>query len=105
MKHWVIAYRRVPGAPADLRRRLVTGVADLLHAAVDGDDGQVEPDGSLLLQLPAHVAGVDLHKQVRVRTGVASNQGPRTCIPLQWEAEPGRTPPPCSRTPASRGRI
>ena len=90
MKHWVIAYRHVPGVPAELRRRLVTGVADLLRAAIEDDEGQVEPDGSLLLQLPAHVAGVDLRKQVRVRTGVASDRGPRTCIPLQWEAEPGR---------------
>jgi CBS domain-containing protein len=90
MKHWVIAYRHVPGAPAALRRRLVTGVADMLRAAMDGDEGQVEPDGSLLLQLPAHVAGVDMHKQVRVRTGVAFEHGARTCIPLQWEAEPGR---------------
>ncbi|HSJ46032.1 MAG TPA: CBS domain-containing protein [Euzebyales bacterium] len=90
MKHWVIAYRHVPGAPAALRRRLVTDVADMLRTAMDGDDGQVEPDGSLLLQLPAHVAGVDMHKQVRVRTGVASDHGARTCIPLQWEAEPGR---------------
>lgn len=90
MKHWVIAYRHVPGVPAELRRRLVTGVADLLRAAIEDDEAQVEPDGSLLLQLPAHVAGVDLRKQVRVRTGVASDRGPRTCIPLQWEAEPGR---------------
>jgi len=90
MKHWVIAYRHVRGAPAGLRRRLVTGVTDLLRAAIDADEGQVEPDGSLLLQLPAHVAGVDLHKQVRVRIGVASERGARTCIPLHWEAEPAR---------------
>lgn len=90
MKHWVIAYRHVPGAPAELRRRLVAGVGDLLRAAIEDDDGQVDPDGSLLLHLPAHVAGVDLQKQVRVRTGVASEHGARTCIPLQWEAEPGR---------------
>lgn len=90
MKHWVIAYRHVPGAPAELRRRLVAGVGDLLRAAIEDHDGQVDPDGSLLLHLPARVAGVDLHKQVRVRTGVASEHGARTCIPLQWEAEPGR---------------
>jgi CBS domain-containing protein len=90
MKHWVIAYRHVPGVPADLKRRLVAGAAELLRSAIATEDAQVDPDGSLLLDLPAHVVGLDLHKQVRVRIGVAFEHGARTCIPLQWEAEPAR---------------
>lgn len=90
MKHWVIAYRRVSGPPIELRRRLRSDVADLLRAATGTDDGRPDPDGSILLQLPAYVVGLDLHKQVRVRSGVALDQGSRTCVPLQWEAEPAR---------------
>lgn len=90
MKHWVIAYRRVSGPPIELRRRLRSDVADLLRTATGTDDGRPDPDGSILLQLPAHVVGLDLHKQVRVRSGVALDQGSRTCVPLQWEAEPAR---------------
>jgi CBS domain-containing protein len=80
----------VPGRLADLRRRLRVEITDLLRAATSAEDGHVEPDGSMLLRLPAHVVGLDVHKQVRVRTGVALDYGDRTCIPLQWEAEPGR---------------
>ncbi|HEX6255091.1 MAG TPA: CBS domain-containing protein [Euzebyales bacterium] len=90
MKHWVIAYRRVSGAPADLRRRLRSDITDLLRAALDADEERAEPDGSLLLQLPARVIGRDVSKQVRFRTGVAIDHGARTCVPLQWEAEPAR---------------
>lgn len=90
MKHWVLAYRRVPGTPAALRRRLRADIAGLLRAATDTEDGRPDPDGSMLLRLPAHVVGLDTHKQVRLRTGVALDRGDRTCIPLQWEAEPGR---------------
>lgn len=90
MKHWVVAYRRVPGRLADLRRRLRADTAGLLRAATGTENGQPDPDGSMLLQLPAHVLGLDVHKQVRLRTGVALDHGDRTCIPLQWEAEPGR---------------
>jgi CBS domain-containing protein len=90
MKHWVIAYRRVSGAPAELRRRLRSGITDLLRTALDADDERGEPDGSLLLPLPAHVIGLDVSKQVRLRTGVAIEHGTRTCVPLQWEAEPAR---------------
>ncbi len=90
MKHWVVAYRRVPGTLSELRRRLRVEIADLLRAATGSDDGQPDPDGSMLLRLPAHVVGLDVHKQVRVRTGVALDHGDRTLIPLQWEAEPGR---------------
>jgi CBS domain-containing protein len=90
MKHWVIAYRRVSGAPGELQRRLRSGITDLLRAALDAEDERAEPDGSLLLRLPARVVGLDVSKQVRVRTGVAIDHGTRTCVPLQWEAEPAR---------------
>lgn len=90
MKHWVIAYRRVPGAPRTLRRRLRSDIVDLLRTATGTENGQPDPDGSMLLRLPARVIGLDLHKQVRLRIGVALDHGERTCIPLQWEAEPGR---------------
>jgi CBS domain-containing protein len=90
MKHWVIAYRRVTGAPAELQRRLRTGITDLLRTALDAEDARAEPDGSLLLPLPAHVIGLEVSKQVRFRTGVAIDHGTRTCVPLQWEAEPAR---------------
>ncbi len=90
MKHWVVAYRRVPGTLSELRRRLRLDIADLLRTATGADDGRPDPDGSMLLRLPAHVIGLDVHKQVRVRTGVALDHGDRTLIPLQWEAEPGR---------------
>ncbi len=90
MKHWVVAYRRVPGTPSGLRRRLRVDIASLLRSATGAEDGRPDPDGSMLLRLPAHVIGLDVHKQVRVRTGVALEHGERTLIPLQWEAEPGR---------------
>lgn len=90
MKHWVVAYRQVPGALAPLRRRLRTEITGLLRAATGTDDGAPDPDGSMLLDLPAHVVGLDLHKQVRMRVGVALDHGDRLSIPLRWEAEPGR---------------
>ena len=42
MKHWVIAYRRVSGAPADLRRRLRSNITDLLRAALDADEERAD---------------------------------------------------------------
>lgn len=90
MEHWVIAYRRVHGATAVVRGRLRADVTSLLAAALAADDATPDADGSLLLRLPATVVGCDLHKQVRVRTGVALEHGARTSVPLQWEAEPGR---------------
>lgn len=90
MEHWVIAYRRVRGAPATVRRRLRADVTGLLAAALVAEDATPDADGSLLLRLPATIVGRDLHKQVRLRTGVALEHGARTNVPLQWEAEPGR---------------
>lgn len=81
MKHWVVAHRRVPGTLAALRRRLRTEITNLLRAATDTEDEAPEPDGSMLLELPAQVLGLDLHKQVRARVGVALDHGDRTSSP------------------------
>ncbi len=56
----------------------------------DSKEAEVTPEGDILVRLPAHLPGVDVHKTVRLHTGVAEQRGARTCIPLRWHAEPGR---------------
>lgn len=88
MKRWLYRYERVHGDPETLDRILRRHVTSLLRAAADGADAAVAPDGALLLDLPAHVLGADVHKQVRVQTGVAARRERRTVIPLRWHADP-----------------
>lgn len=89
MQRWLYHYETVRGSIDELDRTLRQRVRDLLAYAVDADGAQVTPEGDLLVRLPAHMLGRDLHKSVRLHTGVAERRGSRTCIPLRWRAEPG----------------
>ena len=89
-QRWLYQYRGVSGAPAALADTLRRRIRDLLSAATDEDLSELTPEGDLLLYLPSRVLGRDLHKVIRLHTGVAEQRGTRTCIPLQWTAEPGR---------------
>lgn len=90
MKRWLYHYDSVHGKPELLERVLRHRVRDLLSAATDSEEAEVTPEGDILVRLPAHLPGVDVHKTVRLHTGVAEQRGARTCIPLRWHAEPGR---------------
>jgi CBS domain-containing protein len=89
MKRWLYHYDSVRGVPDELERTLRHRVRDLL-VAVTGDDAEVTAEGDLLVRLPGHVLGLELHKMVRLHTGVVERRGSRTCIPLRWHAEPAR---------------
>lgn len=90
MKRWLYHYDSVHGRPELLERVLRHRVRDLLSAVTDSEEAEVTPEGDILVRLPAHLPGVDVHKTVRLHTGVAEQRGARTCIPLRWHAEPGR---------------
>jgi len=90
MKRWLYHYDSVHGAPEVLERLLRRDVRDLLRSVTGGAGAELTPEGDLLLRLPAHLLGLDVHKTVRLHTGVAERRGPRTVIPLRWHAEPGR---------------
>lgn len=90
MKRWLYHYDSVHGRPELLEHVLRHRVRDLLSAVTDSKEAEVTPEGDILVRLPAHLPGVDVHKTVRLHTGVAEQRGARTCIPLRWHAEPGR---------------
>jgi CBS domain-containing protein len=90
MKRWLYHYDSVRGVPDQLEQTLRHRVRDLL-ATVAGDDVEQTTEGDLLIRLPAHVLGLDLHKMVRLHTGVAERHDDgRTTIPLRWHAEPAK---------------
>jgi CBS domain-containing protein len=88
MKRWLYDYDDVHGAPDRLDIVLRQRIHDLVAAIADDGGIDVTAVGDVLVQLPAHVLGTDVHKQIRVHTGVAERRGERTCIPLRWHAEP-----------------
>ena len=111
MRHWLYHYDNVRGEPERLAqvlrqqvRRLLAQVLDAGDHDVGGDGaadhdaaghagqghGEITPEGDVLARLPAHVLGLDVHKAVRLHTGVAERRQDRTCIALHWHAEPGR---------------
>lgn len=90
MRHWLYHYDIVNGAPAVLEDTLLQRVRGLLVSATDADTKELTRQGDVLVPLPARVLGLDVHKTVRVRTGVAERHGARVSIPLHWHAEPGR---------------
>ena len=90
MKRWMYQYEPVHGTPEHLERVLRSHVRDLLATVTDGDNAELTAEGDFMLRLPGHVLGLDLHKMVRLHTGVAEQRGSRTCIPLHWHAEPGK---------------
>lgn len=90
MKRWLYHYDSVRGTPDVLERVLRHRIRDLLGAVTDEQDAELTPEGDLLVRLPAHVLGRDVHKTVRLHTGVAQRRGARTCIPLRWHAEPAK---------------
>jgi CBS domain-containing protein len=90
MKRWLYSYDRVLGIPERLDHVLRHRVRDLVATVSDGQRADVLPDGDLLVRLPAHVLGLDLHKMVRIHTGVAERRDTRTIIPVRWHADPGR---------------
>ena len=90
MKHWLYRYDRVEGAPDELATVLRQRVRDLLATATDDVEAETTAEGDLLVRLPARVLGLDVHKLVRMRTGVAERREARTCIPVQWHADPAR---------------
>lgn len=91
MRRWVYHYESIVGPPEMLKQRLCLHVRELLGEVLEGPQGaESTAEGDLLVRLPAHVLGRDLHKTVRLRTGVVEQRGGRTVIPLRWHAEPGR---------------
>lgn len=90
MRSWLYQYERVDGDPEALERTLLHQVRDLLAAVTGAEATEPTREGDLLLRLPGRVLGLDVHKTVRLRTGVAERHGARVCIPLHWRAEPGR---------------
>lgn len=90
MKRWLYQHDSVHGTPERLERALRHRIRNLLGTVTDGQDAQPTAEGDLLMRLPAHVLGRDMHKMVRLHTGVAEQHGARTCIPLRWHAEPAR---------------
>lgn len=89
MKRWLYHQETVRGSFARLDRTLRRRVRELLSESIDADRAETTPEGDVLVRLPAHVLGRDVHKTVRLHTGVAEHRGARTCIPLRWRAEPG----------------
>lgn len=90
MKSWLYQYVRVDGDPETLELTLVHHVRDLLAAVTGAESTEPTREGDLLLRLPARVLGLDVHKTVRLRTGVVERHGLRICIPLHWRADPAR---------------
>jgi CBS domain-containing protein len=90
MKRWLYHYDIVHGSPERLERVLRHRVRDLLAAVTADDHAETTPQGELLVRLPAPVLGLQMHKTVRVHTGVAEQHGSRTCIPLRWQADPAK---------------
>jgi len=90
MKSWLYQYVRVDGDPETLELTLLHHVRDLLAAVTGAESTEPTREGDLLLRLPARVLGLDVHKTVRLRTGVVERHGLRICIPLHWRADPAR---------------
>jgi CBS domain-containing protein len=88
MRRWLYTTEYVTGDPEQLGRRLQKEAPELVRRALGGHLRETAVDGSLLVDLPGEVAGVDVAKQVRVRTGVAHRSGTRLQIPIEWHAEP-----------------
>jgi CBS domain-containing protein len=93
MKRWIYADRYVGADPEVLARTLLERSAEVVEAATTGPRSELAVDGSLIVDLGARVAGVDLSKQVRVRTGAsyrADDQDDKVVLPVTWGAEPVR---------------
>jgi CBS domain-containing protein len=90
VRRWLYTYQYVPGEPEQLEQRLQAEAGELVRRALGADRHETAVDGSLLVDLPGELAGIDMAKQVRVRTGVAHRSGSRLLIPIEWRAEPAR---------------
>jgi CBS domain-containing protein len=89
VKRWLYHYETVRGRPEVLDQMLRAQVRHLLMAVSD-DGAELTPEGDLLIMFPTRVLGRDMHKIVRLHTGVAEQHGNRTCIPVRWAADPAR---------------
>ncbi|MEX2619178.1 MAG: CBS domain-containing protein [Egibacteraceae bacterium] len=90
MKRWLYRYRTVAGEPRSLATRLRADLRGLLVAGTGSPSAPPAGDGSFRVRLPAEILGADLHKLVRVTTGVATTSGTRLRVPVTWAADPGR---------------
>jgi CBS domain-containing protein len=90
VRRWLYTYQYVPGEPEQLEQRLQAEAGELVRRALGADRHETAVDGSLLVDLPGELVGVDVVKQARVRTGVAHRSGSRLLIPIEWRAEPAR---------------
>jgi CBS domain-containing protein len=90
VRRWLYTYQYVPGEPEQLEQRLQAEAGELVRRALGADRHETAVDGSLLVDLPGELAGIDMAKQARVRTGVAHRSGSRLLIPIEWRAEPAR---------------
>ena len=91
MKRWIYTYRYVHGDPDRVESTFLDSCADLLRLATAAPDDGPSGDGSFLVEIESHVAGVHLAKQIRVQSGVASRRdGGRVVLPMQWHADPAR---------------
>ena len=91
MRRMLYESRLVARRAQDLERLLLKHSATLIGRAA-GSQAIPDPealDGAFLIDLPAQWAGLDLAKQVRVRTGVARRMADRVLLPIVWEAAPG----------------
>jgi CBS domain-containing protein len=90
MKRWIYADRYVGGDTAQLAATLLERSADVVEAATAGPRSEMALDGSLVVDLGARMAGMDLSKQVRVRIGTAYRLDDKVVLPVTWSAEPAR---------------
>jgi hypothetical protein len=90
MRRWLHTYQYVSGEPEQLERRLQAEAGELVRRALDAPRHEAAVDGSLLVDLPGELIGIDMAKQVLLRTGVAHRSGRRLLVPIEWRAEPAR---------------
>ncbi len=90
MRRWLHVQRYVQGESRALETLLLRRTETLLRAATQSEDGGPAADGSYVITLTTRLAGLEVIKHVRVRTGVAYRSGLRTLLPITWHAEPAR---------------
>ncbi|HUH08168.1 MAG TPA: CBS domain-containing protein [Egibacteraceae bacterium] len=86
MRRGVYAYEYVSGDSKQIEQALLDDLRSYLGPSEDDDRPAV--DGSFVTDVSAVLAGVEVTKRVRVRTGAARRRDQRLLIPIQWRAEP-----------------
>ena len=88
MQRWIHGHRIVTGDPEELIGRLRSELPELLARAVHQSPNPPLGDGSFLIELPIHLAGLDVGKHVRVHVGAERGLTGRLILPVRCYAEP-----------------